>query len=240
MPLSPRPIRWTSIRLQGIATQPIVRRRLAQDLTAFFESSSIMPPDELLPVNDLFVVNGRRYGMVKDWSPDYSIFINKSLWDEVGVRIPAPLDAVSYQEWRELSTKLTQRDGTNVTVFGTDFAPLGNPLYWLSTTFDPPYSLYGLEGDRLTISGHEQTYEAARFYVNWKREGGLPSLLAPHPTRQWSGTDWRERKAAAVQWGCWFAGMAESDMVPGEDILMLRAPIWGRNTPTPVRRARGV
>ena len=83
----------------------------------------------LLAVNDYFVVKGKRYGMVKDWSPDYAIFINKSIWEEMGVPLPeSPTADISYQEWRDLSSKLTKKEGDRTLIMGTDFTPHTTPL----------------------------------------------------------------------------------------------------------------
>jgi len=214
-------------RIYGINTPAYVTRRIPKDLTDYFETSTKVPPADLMPVNDIFAFHGRRYGMVKDWSPDFSIFINKSIFEEMGVSVPSPEKSTPYKTWRELSSKLTKKEGDRTLIMGTDFTPHTNPLLYMSTTFDPPTHLFNDDFSKIVLRDNPNTYEAAKFWLEWMKEGGLPSSINPSPTGSWSGQDWRQRQAAAVQWGYWFSGMAVSETVPGEDIVMLPAPAWG-------------
>jgi multiple sugar transport system substrate-binding protein len=88
-------------RIYGTNTPALAARGIPLDLTDYFNSSTIVPVDDLLPVNDLYLVEGKRYGMVKDWSPDFSVFVNKKLWGEAGVEIPEATEPLHYTEWRE-------------------------------------------------------------------------------------------------------------------------------------------
>ncbi|MBN1402752.1 MAG: extracellular solute-binding protein, partial [Anaerolineae bacterium] len=115
-------------RIYGVNTPAYVTRRIARDLTDYFETSTKVPVSDLMPVNDIFMYQGRRYGMVKDWSPDFSIFVNKKLFGEAGVAIPSDEEPTPYQTWRELSSKLTKKEGDRILVFGTDFTPHTNVL----------------------------------------------------------------------------------------------------------------
>ncbi|MDI7278137.1 MAG: extracellular solute-binding protein, partial [Anaerolineae bacterium] len=99
------------VRVYGTFIPRYVIQRVCKDLTDHFNISTVLKPDDLLPVNDLYVVNGRRYGMVKDWSPDVSIWANKKLWAEAGVEVPDPKKPLSLQEWRALSPRLTKKEG---------------------------------------------------------------------------------------------------------------------------------
>jgi len=178
-------------------------------------------------VNDLYVVNGRRYGMVKDWSPDVSIFANKKLWDEAGVTLPAAAKSLSLQEWRALSPKLTKKEGDSTMVVGTDFTPNEHVLFWITTTYDPPETLFNEDFSKVRLVDNPKTVEFVKFWFDWMKEKGLPSTINPFPSASWSGQDWVQGQAATVLWGYWFSGMAESDKVQGDDIYMMAAPTWG-------------
>lgn len=105
------------IRLQGPNIPAYVTKNVCLDLTDFFANSQELKLDDLMPVNDLFVYKGKRYGMVKDWSPDMSIFINKKLWAAAGVAIPdSPTKMITYQEWRDMSGKLTKKQGDQIII----------------------------------------------------------------------------------------------------------------------------
>jgi multiple sugar transport system substrate-binding protein len=229
------------VRLYGTYMPAYVSKGVALDLTDYFNASEYIPPSELLDVNDLFVVKGKRYGMVKDWSPDYAIFINKSIWEEMGVELPeSPTADISYEEWRDLSSQLTKKDGDRTVIMGTDFTPQQNVLFWATTTFDPPTHLFNEDFTKIRLLDNPDTKDAATFFLEWKKEGGLPSPLNPHPSGSWSGVDWQQGMAATVQWGYWFSGMATSENVQGEDVYMMKAPTWGPTYSNPCGSGCGI
>jgi multiple sugar transport system substrate-binding protein len=219
-------------RIFGTFVPGLVLQHIPLDLTEYFSISSVLKPDDLLPVNDLYLVHNRRYGMVKDWSPDSSIWINKSLWEEAGVTPPEPLTSLTLEEWRELSPQLTQKEGDQVLVHGTWFTTSGHPLFWMSCCFGKANGLFTEDFDKIVLLDNPDVYESAKFWADWQKEKGLVSVLNP-ATAGWSGEGFNNRSAAAVQWGYWFGGMAETEEVPGEDILMLPSPTWGTDYASP-------
>jgi len=230
-----------AVRLYGTFLPSYVAKGVCLDLSDYFKASTVMPESELVPTNDLFLWKGKRYGLVKDWSPDYSIWINKSIWAELGVDLPeSPTADWSYEKWRELSPKLTKKEGDRVLIMGTDFDPHTNVLFWLTTTFENPTHLFNEDFTALNILGNPDTLEAAKFWMDWKKEGGTPSKLSPFPSGSWNGVDWQQRMAAAVQWGYWFGGMATSENVTGDDIYMMKAPTWGPNYSNPCGSGCGI
>ena len=220
-------------RLYGTFVPTYVMRRVAKDLTDYFDISTVVKPSDLLPVNDLFVVKGRRYGMVKDWSPDVSIWINKKIWGEMGVPLPDPTKPMSLQDWRALSPKLTKKDGDRTLIMGTDFTPHTHHLLWMTTTFEPSATLFNQDMTKVSLRDNAKTMEAIKFWFDWQKEKGIPSAINPFPSESWSGQDWVQGQAAATMWGYWFSGMVESDKVKGEDCLMLPAAKWGPNYTNP-------
>jgi len=223
------------VRLYGVNIPVYVTKKVTMDLTDYFKGSSVVKVDDLFPVNDMFVYKGKRYGMVKDWSPDVSIWINKKVWGEMGVPVPEdPTQKITYQEWRELAPKLMKKQGDQIIIFGTNFEPHTNPLFWATTTFEPPATLFNADFTKMALKDNPTTLEAIKFFTDWQLEKTIPSVLTGFATAGgWSGPDWQAAQAAAVQWGYWFSGMAESDKVKGEDIMMMRAPQWGPNYTNP-------
>lgn len=226
------------VRIPGTYIPAFVTKRICLDLTRFFEASELLRPDDLLPVNDLFVVRDRRYGMGVEWSPDYAVFINKSLWAEAGVPIPNPVEPLSLQTWRELSAQLSQKSGGEVIVQGTDWQPNEHILFWATTTFSPPEHLFSEDMTRVRLLDNSKTAQFCKFWVDWLAEKGLPSPIN-RPATGWAGSDWRARRAASVMYGYWFTAMAESDQVLGDDIMMLRAPTWGPTYSNPASTGAG-
>ncbi len=222
------------VRVLGTFIPRFVIQRICKDLTDYFDISTVVKPDDLLPANDLYLVNGRRYGMVKDWSPDASIWINKKLWEEAGVELPDPKTPVTLQEWRALSPQLTKKEGDRTLVVGTDFETSNSTFMWAVTTFEPPTTLFNEDFTRLNLVDNPDTIEFLQFWFDWMQEKGLPhTTYNPFPSESWSGQDWVQGQAAAVMWGYWFGGMAVSEFVAPEDILMLSAPGWGPNYTNP-------
>jgi multiple sugar transport system substrate-binding protein len=123
---------------------------------------------------------------------------------------------------------------------GTDFNPQQNVLFWATTTQDPPATLFNEDFTKIDLLGNSKTKEMAQFFLDWMKEGGLPSKLNPFPSGSWTGVDWQQRMAATVQWGYWFSGMATSDQVPGEDVYMMRAPTWGPTYTNPCGSGCGI
>src|SRR5262245_13072704 len=64
-------------RTQGPQIPNLVERKIVLDLKDYFQSSSVLKLDDLAPANNLYVYKGGRYGMAKDWSPDFNLFISK-------------------------------------------------------------------------------------------------------------------------------------------------------------------
>lgn len=154
---------------------------LVRDLSASFDASALIKTADLLPVNNLFVYGGKRYGMVRDWSPDFMVWINKRLWQEAGVPVPGAYDTeISLADWRVYSQKLNRRAGNILQVVGTDFDPAIPLLFLLAEGSDPPLRLFGEKGQQLEISNNPAAVEAVRFLEEWKMEGGLPAQVA-HP-----------------------------------------------------------
>jgi multiple sugar transport system substrate-binding protein len=226
-------------RIYGTNTPALAARGIPLDLSDYFANSTIVALDDLLPVNDLYVAEGKRYGMVKDWSPDFSIFANTKLWGEMGVDVPDPTEPMHYTQWRELSPKLTKTEGDRTLIFGTNFTPNEHVLFWITTTFAQPTHLFSEDFSTVALRDNPDTLEFINFWIDWMKEGGIPSAV--HPTiAGWSGQDWVQGQAATVQWGYWFSGMALSDEVVGEDILMMRAPTWGPTYSNPCASGAGM
>jgi multiple sugar transport system substrate-binding protein len=80
------------MRVQAVTIPQYVARGVVLDLTPYFEASSVLQPDDLMPVNDYYradddltIGQGNQYGMVKDWSPDMTIWVNTALLEAAGV-----------------------------------------------------------------------------------------------------------------------------------------------------------
>jgi multiple sugar transport system substrate-binding protein len=64
-------------RTQGPQVPNLVERKIVLDINDYLKSSSVLKLDDLAPANNLYVYKGGRYGMAKDWSPDFNLFVSK-------------------------------------------------------------------------------------------------------------------------------------------------------------------
>ena len=213
-------------REQGVNCPALVMKRLPLDLTDYFEVSEVLKADDIIPVNDYYVVHGRRYGMVKDWSFDFNTWIRKDFLEEAGIPVPGLTESVNLTTWREWAKKLTKREGDRVLSWGMVFPQIGR-LIFEPATYATPGGIFTEDFTKANILNDPENYEAAKFGFEWVKEGGLASILNPYITGKYRD-DFQAGVAAALVVGYWFAGSimnAEWDL--NENLLMLPAPGWG-------------
>src|SRR6266508_3329638 len=81
-------------RVQGPAMPQLIRRRLIRPLTSYFRSSDLVRPGDLAGANNYYKWDGKRvgtgdiYGMVKDWSPDFTIYLYTQAFKDAKVDVP--------------------------------------------------------------------------------------------------------------------------------------------------------
>jgi multiple sugar transport system substrate-binding protein len=216
-----------------------VLRRLPLNLDPYFAVSQVFKEDDILSVNDYYKVHGSRYGIAKDWSPDYPVYIRKDYFDEAGVTVP--LDKpITYQDWRALSAKLTKKEGGRMVRWGTGWAPLICPILHPATTFDPPASLWSADFAKMSLRDNPQLMEVAKFFIDWEKEGTLPSALNPF-VGGWAAADFQDGRSASMFYGYWASGCclgaAEWDL--DQNLYMLPAPLWGKTYNNPCVSATG-
>ncbi len=99
-------------------------RGLATSLDPYLAKSTALKKDDLLPVNDSFRWDGKKagrgpyYGIVKDWSPDATLWYNAALFDAAKVAPLSATEPVSYDELLEIAKKLTVKEGGKTKVYG--------------------------------------------------------------------------------------------------------------------------
>ena len=113
------------VRVQAPSIPGMLARKLLLDLTPYFQTSNLLKIDDLMPANNYYkaesplkIGTGKIYGMVKDFSPDFTIFAYDKLFDDAGVTPPDDTKALSYAEVMELSKKVSKFEGDRTLVFG--------------------------------------------------------------------------------------------------------------------------
>lgn len=106
------------IRTDGAELQNLLVRGIPLDVTDFLLSSPVLKVGDFAPSCEYYHVQGKWYGIPKDWSPDFSFFGNAAMIKDAGLT-PPPVDrSIRYAELFELGRKLTQKEGGLTVVAG--------------------------------------------------------------------------------------------------------------------------
>lgn len=223
------------IRAQGaVDLTSYVVKGLALDLTPYLEKSQVLKEEDFLPPVNLYRFDGKVqgqgpiYGMPKDWSPDFTIFYNKTLFDAAGVKVPDSKTPLTWNEVMELGKQLTLTENGKVKQYG---------LALLSKTQAdlPSIMLYLASRDVKVFSEDMQTAdftkpevkEAVSMWVDAVKNNLGKNDVNQDPAA-WGGDLFMNNKAAMIMAGYWFSGMIRNDekmKTHLDDFGMLAAPI---------------
>jgi multiple sugar transport system substrate-binding protein len=232
-------------RVQGPAIPSLLSRGLIRPLTTYFQQSDILRPGDLAPANNYYKSNGRQvgagqiYGMVKDWSPDFNIFINRAVFRAANVPVPSAGERLTYTELKTIAAKLTRRRRGGRPVY-RGFAH-SSDLNWFDRTVmnmiaERGKALYANNFTRMNLTKNAEARKVFQFFFDMhKRRLDVNPLL---PSSSWDGVDFTAGKIGMIQYGYWFGGMAESKVTKGK-VVMLPAPTWGRVRRNPTITATG-
>jgi multiple sugar transport system substrate-binding protein len=213
-------------RTDGPTIPSLVAQGLVYDLTEPLEASGFTS-DTTFGVADLYIVEGRRYGIPNDWSPDFSIFVNNAAFEAAGLEVPDPSTPLSWEEISELAEQLTITDGAVTTQFGMGGAwDTFAPARVLSTAVEESGgTLYSEDQTSVEISSNPVALEALRFMADQQKNGFMRSPL--NPSASWVGDEFTQGTIAMVSFGYWFNGFVNSgETAVGTEYTMLPAPYW--------------
>ena len=210
------------------------------DLSQYFATSQMIKPDDLAPANDYYVYKGKTYGMAKDWSPETSLFIYNTAFEEAGIPIPDPAKAPTYAEVSEWSKALTKREGDRTLRMG-----FGYETGWLSRILsailiEQDQKLYTDDYSRIVLTENPQAVEALRYFYDLAKENVTWNPLNPSPS--WIGDDFSKGLLGIVAYGYWYTGWLHDaeDPVVKDAITMLPGPSWtGKRRVNPTLTATG-
>ena len=218
------------IRVGGFDELPsMVNRGLLAPLDDVIAASGKVDLSDLMPINDLFRFDGKErgqgplYGVVKDWSIDNNIWINKEVFESAGEPIPSDTEPMTYTEFARLAQKLMKKNGDSVERFGV-------------ITYLPVVTLteamlasqgHSLWKDDYTSSNMKEQYvvDALNYWADLQKSGALASTL--YPTNDQNGIgSLKEGKTAMVIGGYWLSqGFNDLSDAESENFMMLPAPV---------------
>jgi multiple sugar transport system substrate-binding protein len=232
-------------RVQGPTIPQLVRRGLIRPLTSYFRASDLVRPGDLAGANNYYKSDGKRigsgdlYGMVKDWSPDFTVFLYTQAFKDAKVDVPSWKDRPTYAELREIATKLSaKRRGGRPVYRGFVHS---NDLGWFDRTLmnmlgEKGKSLYASNFTRINLTKNPEAVRIVRFFFDLHRQRLDVNPLVPSTT--WGGEEFIAGKVGMLQYGYWFSGMAESKITKGK-VIVLPAPTWGKVARDPTMTATG-
>ena len=215
------------IRGSGAETANLVERGWVLDLTSYFETSTILKPDDMVPSVDYFRYEGGWYGMHKDWSPDQSFFINKQAAAEAGIELPPVQTIITYEQAAEWARAMTQAQGGRVTRVGLAYSE-----YWDANVqtilMETGEDLYSEDFSSANIKDNPTVVAFLTLMANLAKENATFSPLNPSP--EWVVPDLLNGRAASATNGDWIQGGfrgAEEPVVAPENYVMYPALSWG-------------
>ncbi len=238
-----------SWRLQYPQFPQLLARDLVLNLQSFFEGSSVIAEDDLVDPNNFYkavdpfnIGEGDRYGMIKDWSPDMTMFVNDALFEEAGVDLVPSDEPLSYQEWAEIAAQVKQFEGDRAEVVGL-FMNTGGwaDRYWEAWLQPMGNSLYTEDFTGVNIVDNDDAREMIQYHLDLMAD---LTLTSPKLTlNAWACPDMIAGSLAIVQFGYWFSACLRLNVGDTEDfqalmdegkIRMVPAPTWGgfRSSPT--------
>jgi multiple sugar transport system substrate-binding protein len=231
-------------RVQAAGIPQYIARKLLLDLQPYFDASKLLKPADLAPANDSYkwdgtqIGQGHLYGMVKDWSPDYTIFAYTKAFTDAGVAVPSDTEPLTYQAVYELAKQVNKKTGNKRVYWG--FAH-SNAYDWIDRTAmnmlaEKGQSLYAQDFTSINLTGNPDAKAVFEFLFRLAKEGLDQNPADPSPS--WVGADFTNGLVAMVQYGYWFSAMAEAAKTKGK-VVMLPAPTWSGVRRDPTMTATG-
>ncbi|ELS57523.1 extracellular solute-binding protein [Streptomyces viridochromogenes] len=205
-------------------------REVAEELDPYFARSSVLKPDDLDPVNDLWRFDGRtqgkgpRYGMAKDFSQDSMFWYNAAAFDKAGVDYPPETEPVTYEEWLDNAGRLVRRKSGQTTVFGGSFNGLTRSTLLATMTASAGGSLFNDDFSQVDFTTPEAR-KVLTWYMEYAKARVGPSLIQPDPNG-WDGPTYQAGRMAMSNSGYWLGGMIYPDRKLAEVSRLAPAPLF--------------
>ncbi len=233
------------IRVQAPTIPGYLARGLLKDLTPYFAASTLLKLDDLMPANDYYkaesptkIGTGKIYGMCKDFSPDFTLFVNKKIFEAAGVPLPDAKKPLTYLEIKDLAEQITVRDGERIVTWGYGYDDAWIDRIWMNCLAETGKSLYSEDFAQLTLSSNDEARKLAQYYFDLAKANLTVNPANPSPNG-WAGGDFTAGMLGMMQYGFWFSAMAETDSTRGL-VYMIPGPTWAGKRRDPTMTATGM
>jgi multiple sugar transport system substrate-binding protein len=215
------------IRGSGADVPLYVQRGWVMDLTSYFQNSSVIKLDDMAPANTYFNYNGKWYGMMKDWSPDFAFIINKRMAEAAGITLPPPNTIITYRQMGEWAKLMTVMDGDRVVTMGNE--GIGGDGDVQNILRETGQDLYSADFTHASIKDNPTVVEFLTYAAQLAKDGYTYSPKNPSPG--WGVPDLEGGQVASMQMGYWcqaqFAADAATSVEKPSDFVMYPALSWG-------------
>lgn len=223
-------------RVNGANDFPFYASRgLALNLQKYFDASPFFKKEDLGDIANIFRWDGEKtgqgdlYGFVKDWSPDFNIFINKKLFAEAGIPIPSDKEPLTWDQVMDFAKKLTKKQGDQVTQWGIMDPFAGGAVLsldiMLAQLATQNQTLYSADNDKIVLDTPEAK-AIIQYWVDAAKSPVGPSAL--HSESQSFVDLFTQGKLGMLICGYWFSGILRSTEASKshlDDFMLLPAPI---------------
>jgi len=203
------------------------------NLDKYFAASDLIHPADLLPASNYYrwdgkrIGKGPRFGMVKDWSPDETVFVNLDFLKGIrGVEIPGPTDTWTYDDLWTLASKVKQAKRPHWTI------DVGNSYAWIdrliqAMLYAKGKTLYPADFSRINITNSPEAVKIFTYLLRYSKNKMDLGPENPNPDG-WSGPGFVAPKGtvAMTQYGYWFGGDMIGNAAATKRSRMLPAPVW--------------
>lgn len=231
------------IRVQAPDLPQMLARKQLKDLTPYFQKSTLLKLDDLAPANNSYKAKGPTqfgdgpiYGMVKDWSPDFTLFVNTAALTEVQLPVPEVTKSLTYAELFDMGQKLTKVQGDKVLRWGFVMDDAWIDRIWMNMLAEKGVSLFSADYKKINLVNNDEARKVAKYWFDLQKANITFNPLNPSPT--WYGEDFTRGAVGILQYGFWFSAMAESDVTKGK-VVMLPSPTWAGKRRGPTMTATG-
>jgi multiple sugar transport system substrate-binding protein len=211
------------VRIVGLETPYFASRKTWLDQTPYIAVSTKIKADDLLPVNDMNRYQGGLFGIVKDWSPDFALWINEDHLAEAGIDLPARDKPISVEWLHDTSTKLTKKEGDRVLRFGFDNG-VWDGRFLNKAMIDSGGQFWSKDNDKIVLRDNPEAKEFLKYITDWALEKTCTSPINPAP--DWGGPNFASGLSSIICQGYWYSGFLEQNksQVKGQ---MYPAWSWG-------------
>jgi multiple sugar transport system substrate-binding protein len=202
------------------------------NLDKYFNSSDLIHPANLTAANNYYrykngkIGIGPRYGMVKDWSPDETVWIRTDLFKKTGIHIPGPTDKWTYDDLWEIALKLKKKNKSLKWILDVANAYAWIDRHVMVQLASIGKSLYPKDFSRINLTNNPAAMEAFHYSFRYSQHKFDLGPENPNPDG-WSGPGFVSGKIAMTQYGYWFLGqISDSGGTAPANSRLLTAPRW--------------